>query len=101
MIVFRPLMLALMIGLASYMTVGTVRADNEIPLKIHTVLPKDAISAILKPEFVSVDKADIADEVPVIGVVLNQEAHAYSAVLLNSHEIVNDTIGGTAVATTW
>ncbi len=69
--------------------------------KIHNILPKDAIRAVLEPEFVSVDDAQVEDEAAMIGVVLNDEAHVYSAVLLNSHEVVNDTVGGTKVATTW
>ncbi len=69
--------------------------------RIHTVLPKDAITAILSPEFVDVQAAKIEAETAMIGVVLQDEAHAYSAILLNTHEIVNDVVGGVKVATTW
>ncbi len=75
-------------------------ASGEVP-KIYNILPKDAIRAVLEPEFVSVDDAKVADEAEMIGVVLNAEAHVYSAVLLNSHEVVNDTVGGAKIATTW
>ena len=37
----------------------------------------------------------------MIGVAFNGEVHAYAAVLLNAHEIVNDVVGGEHVATTW
>jgi hypothetical protein len=37
----------------------------------------------------------------MIGVVVNGDAHAYAAMLLNAHEIVNDVVGGEPVATTW
>lgn len=37
----------------------------------------------------------------VIGVVINQEAHAYPVRLLNLHEIVNDVVGGQPIAVTW
>ncbi len=77
------------------------QAEQDDGLKIYNVLPKDAIRAVLKPEFVSVEDAQVADYAAMIGVVLNGEAHAYSAVLLNSHEVVNDTVGGAKVATTW
>ena len=76
-------------------------AAENTALKIHHVLPKDAIQAILKPMFVPASEAQVEDEAPMIGVVLNGEAHAYSAVLLNSQEIVNDVVGGEKIATTW
>ena len=69
--------------------------------RILTVLPYDAIPAILNPEFVSGTKAKIGDDSPVIGVSFNGESHAYSIYLLNGHEIVNDEVGGVKIATTW
>lgn len=65
-------------------------------------LPKDAIPAIDQPTFVSADRATFvgADE-PVIGVVVGGDARAYPTWLLNAHEIVNDRIGGRAIAVTW
>ena len=69
--------------------------------EIHTVLPFDQIPAIFKPEFVSADSAEIGPDAPVIGVSLGKESHAYSMVLLNHHEIVNDRVNGHPIATTW
>ena len=69
--------------------------------RILTVLPYDAIPAVLNPEFVSANKAKLAPDSPVIGVSFNGESHAYSIHLLNGHEIVNDEIGGVKIATTW
>ena len=69
--------------------------------RILTVLPYDAIPAILNPEFVPATKAKIAADSPVIGVSFNGESHAYSIYLLNGHEIVNDEVGGVKIATTW
>lgn len=77
------------------------QAEQGEALKIYNVLPKDAIRAVLKPEFVSVEEAQVTDDAKMIGVVMNGEAHAYSAILLNSHEVVNDTVSGVNVATTW
>jgi len=37
----------------------------------------------------------------MIGVSIDEEHHAYSMVLLNAHEIVNDVVGNSAIATTW
>lgn len=68
---------------------------------IITVLPTDAIPAILQPTFVPASQARIAPEAAMIGVVIHQEARAYAAWLLNAHEIVNDVVGGEALATTW
>jgi len=69
--------------------------------RILTVLPYDAIPAILNPDFVSATKAKLADDSPVIGVSFNGESRAYSIHLLNGHEIVNDEVGSIKIATTW
>lgn len=69
--------------------------------EILYVLPPDAIQSILKPDFVPTDQAKIEEESPMIGVVLNDQAHAYSMFLLNAHEIVNDVVGGEKIAVTW
>ena len=69
--------------------------------RIHTVLPYDAIPAILNPEFVSAREAKLASDSPVIGVDFNGESRAYSIHLLNGHEIVNDEVSGVKIATTW
>jgi len=93
--------LSLMLVFACGLLATTESADHEERPVIHTVLPKDAISAILKPEFVPATEAQVADEATMIGVVFDNDARAYSAVLLNTHEIVNDTVGQKPVATTW
>jgi hypothetical protein len=70
---------------------------------ILTVLPKDAIPAIDRPEFVSVVEADQvmqADEL-VISVPEGRSARGYSTWLLNHHEIVNDVVEGVPLAVTW
>ena len=69
--------------------------------EIHTVLPIDAIPAIFSPSFLPADKAEVHNDSPMIGVSIGGEHHAYSMVLLNAHEIVNDTVGGRAIAATW
>ncbi len=71
--------------------------------EIQTVLPRDAIPAILEPEFLSVSEANklYADSEPIIGVEIEGQAHAYSTVHLNHHEIVNDEVAGNKIAVTW
>ena len=78
-----------------------VHAQEDVAATIVTVLPKDAIAAILHPTFVSAQQAQVAPDTAMIGVVMHGEAHAYTAVLLNTHEIVNDVVGGENIATTW
>ena len=77
------------------------RADPD--LEIVTLLPPDAIPAIDDPAIVS---AAVADEQLrandlVIGVSLGGEHRAYGAAFLSGHEIVNDMLGGRAIAVTW
>jgi hypothetical protein len=77
------------------------------PEEIVTLLPRDAIPAIWDPEplWATVEEAeqngDISDAVSVIGVSIADEARAYPIPFLSAHEIVNDTVGGTAIAVTW
>lgn len=85
------------------------RADVELPSPeairgdtLHQVLPPDAIPAVDEPRFVPAGEADfMADDEPVVGVVLNGEAKAYSLWHLDHHEIVNDRFGKDPVAVTW
>ncbi len=74
-------------------------ADQASP--IHTVLPFDAIPAIFSPKFLSAEDADVHNSSPMIGVSFGGEQHAYSMVLLNAYEIVNDIVGGRSIASTW
>ncbi len=70
---------------------------------MYTVLPVDAIPAIRAPEFLNGEAADgqMSPDEPVLGVEIAGESHAYSLWQLDSHEIVNDTVGGRAIAATW
>ncbi len=92
-------------GDESTMLDPTAEDSSEIAatLKILTVLPRDAIPAILNPTFLSIADADdqMEDEERVIGVVINGEARAYSVPFLSGVEIVNDVVGGKPIAVTW
>ena len=71
--------------------------------EIITLLGYDGIPAILDPEFVDADTADIwmdPDE-QVLGVSINGDNRAYSVPMLSRHEIVNDVVGGEPIAITW
>ncbi len=77
--------------------------EPTLDFRIITVLGKDAIPAILDPQFISAAEA-ISQMKPserVIGVSINGEHRAYPLNLLGRHEIVNDTVGGKPVAVTW
>ena len=78
-------------------------SDEERDLKIVTLLPFDAIPAILEPEFVSAEEADaeLEPQSLVMGLSIDGDHRAYSIPTLSSHEIVNDTVGGKPVAVTW
>ena len=70
---------------------------------IITLLPKDAIPAILEPQFLPAAEAaeQMRPEELVLGLSINGDHRAYSLPFLSSHEIVNDTVGGVPVAVTW
>ncbi len=82
---------------------ASASADGDVPLQIVTLLPPDAIPAINNPSFITAGEADgqlrLTDL--VIGVSINGEHRAYGAAFLSAHEIVNDTLGGRAIAVTW
>ena len=71
--------------------------------EIRTILPRDGIRAVLRPQFLSMEDADRVydhDE-PVIGIEIDGVARAYSIPFLSEHEIVNDEIAGRKIAVTW
>ena len=69
---------------------------------IVTLLPPDGIPAIDRPKFAPASKAKFMQEnEPVLGVVHNGVAKAYSIWHLDRHEIVNDDFGADPLAVTW
>ncbi len=70
---------------------------------MYTVLPADAIPAILEPVFLSGEEGDsqMSPDEMVLGILLDGEARAYSLWQLDAHEIVNDSVGGLPIAPTW
>ena len=74
-----------------------IRSDE-----IVSILPQDAIPALIKPRYLSVSQvSDINDREEVIGVVINGDARAYPLSTMSAHEIVDDDIGGQPIAVTW
>jgi hypothetical protein len=66
-------------------------------------VPKDGIPAIDEPEFMSASEADrfLEPDDVVIGLVIEGEARAYPRRVLAWHEIVNDSLAGTALSVTY
>ena len=88
------------------MTESTPESTSESAyrdLEIVTLLPRDAIPAILDPSFISAEEAweQYLPEEAVLGVSVNGEHKAYSVPFLSSREIVNDELGGVAIVATW
>ena len=72
------------------------------PSELVAVVSQDSIEAILEPELVPAGEArGMIGFEDVIGVCLGAECHAYPIIMLSSHEVVNDEVGGVPVAVTW
>lgn len=87
------------------------------PEQLQFGIGKDRIKSIDDPLFVSPDdprlkripkspyrpeeKVESPDDINVIGYVVDGEARAYPAALLDHHELVNDRIGGKPVTVGW
>ena len=80
---------------------STVAAQQDVPEGYVQILARGGIPAIDEPEYVTADEANIRDDAWVLGVVIDGQARAYSLELLNSHEVVNDSIGDTDFAAVW
>ena len=75
--------------------------QQDLPEGYVQILDRGGIPAIDDPVYVPAAEANIRDEAWVLGVIIDGEARAYSLELLNSHEVVNDTIGDTDFAAVW
>ena len=77
-------------------------ANDSTPYRPRQVLRKP-IRPITDPPIVSADKAEIAPNELVIGVEVEGTARAYSINQLTGpqREIINDELGGSAIAATW
>ena len=79
----------------------TATPPQDVPEGYQQILPRGGIPAIDNPKYVTADEASINDDSFVLGIVIDNQAVAYSLNLLNGHEIVNDTIGKTNFAAVW
>ena len=91
----------LVIGLTASAGLWAEGPEEVLPPGVEQLLPRGQIAAIDHPTFVSADKAKIADDAWVLGVVVSGQPKAYSLNLLNRHEVVNDQEGDVAFAAVW
>ena len=72
---------------------------------VYQVLPVGAIPAIDEPKYLTGAQAgeQMLPHEPVLGVVVGDQARAYPINMLTGphREIINDTLGGSAIAATW
>ena len=83
------------------LTAQPPKETSEPPEGYQQILPRGGIPAINNPKYVSADSAKIDDHSMVLGIVIEKVPVAFSLNLLNSHEVVNDTIGKTNFAAIW
>ncbi len=91
------LILSFLLSVPHFLSAADLR-----PEEIVTILPKDAIPAILSPSFEEGSKVSwLKGKEVVIGVEIGGDSRAYPVPLLSRVEIVNDTVGGIPIAVTW
>ena len=68
-----------------------------------TFLREEGFPLNLDPEIVSAEDAGLGDDDIVVGIVLNGEPRAYPVNYMNGpfNEVVNDELGGEAIAPSW
>ena len=91
------------VPLGTFPTNASQNIGNARVLTLISLVPKDAIPAILEPDFASplAVEVQMKDTEQVIGVSINGDARAYPINILSRHEIVNDVVGGESIAVTW
>jgi hypothetical protein len=99
---YAVLCLLLILGFLAYTNQRYIFWD-ETERKIVDVLPKDPqqIPPIYHPTFVSVEESYLGRDDMVIGVVKDTEAKAYPVMILERHEVVDDTIGGMPIVVSY
>ena len=64
-------------------------------------LPRDAISPIYSPKYVTVAESTLSDDELVMGIDINGESRAMPVGLMRFREMVNDVVGGVPILATW
>ncbi|UCB53288.1 MAG: DUF3179 domain-containing protein [Candidatus Zixiibacteriota bacterium] len=110
-VIARIIAAAMAAVVSALLTLGEAHAQRPQPEVVATiygdtmyqVLPADRIPAISDPVFVTGEEASkhMWGNEPVMGLVSDGEAKAYSLWHLDAHEIVNDVIGDTPIGVAW
>ncbi len=102
---FGPMMAAAALLTAMVSAAGpaciALEQQNGQPRNFEQIIPRGGIASIDQPIFVEAAAAKVLPESWVLGVVIDGQARAFSLAVLNSHEIVNDSIGDTNYAAVW
>ena len=78
------------------------RRSVEFDELVQACPARDCIQSIDNPKFVAAgDAGFLAGDDLILGVVIDGDARAYPAKILDHHEIVNDTVGGMPIAITY
>ncbi len=78
-----------------------VLAGESLPDGFRQVLPRDAITPVYDPQFVTPNLIDWEPGTQVIGVEIDGEAKAYPVSFLNGREMVIDEIADVPIVVTW
>ncbi|MBI2478653.1 MAG: DUF3179 domain-containing protein [Planctomycetia bacterium] len=100
MINFR---IAVLAGIVSAIAALSSSAIGQVDDYQPKTVLRQPVRPITDPSTTSAEMAEIDDSELVIGVEINGAARAYSINQLTgpSREIINDELGGTAIAATW
>jgi hypothetical protein len=82
-------------------TENSISQNKDLFSEFKQILPRGGIPAVINPVYVTAEEASINDNTWILGVLINDQARAYSLNLLNHHEVVNDVIDTTAFAAVW
>ncbi len=94
---------AALLGREATLPAGPGAVGGERSVQMVTLVPRDAIPAILDPRFLEGDAAEAQMDPAerVLGVSLDGDSRAYPVNVLSAVEIVNDTVGGVPLAVTY
>lgn len=82
-------------------SMSALAQSSSAPPSFEQILPRGRIAAVDDPVFVPAAEAKVLPESWVLGVLIEGQPRAFSLAVLNSHEIVNDSIGDTNYAAVW
>ena len=64
-------------------------------------MPRDGFPVLHNPKLIPASESKLADDEPIIGIAIGDEAKAYPVAKMGFHELANDTCGGRPIAVSW